>query len=77
MRCEPQEWEERDFAATRHSRFKPRVPICVSPPRRGRVYCTIHHRTVDGKIQYTRLQMASSEVVHGGLGRKICHRRRG
>ena len=38
MRCEPQEWEERDFAATRHSRFKPRVPICVSPPRRGRVW---------------------------------------
>ena len=29
------------------------------------------------QIQYTRFQMASSEVVHGGLGSKICHRRRG
>ena len=29
------------------------------------------------QIQYTRFQMTSSEVVHGGLGSKICHRRRG
>ena len=29
------------------------------------------------QIQYTRFQMASSEVAHGGLGSKICHRRRG
>ena len=29
------------------------------------------------QIQYTRFQMTSSEVVHGGLDSKICHRRRG
>ena len=34
------------------------------------------HSELD-QIQYTRFQMTSSEVVHGGLGSKICHRRRG
>ena len=29
------------------------------------------------QIQYTRFQMASSEVVHGGLGQQNCHRWRG
>ena len=29
------------------------------------------------QIQYTRFQMTSSEVVHGGLGSEIGHRRRG
>ena len=29
------------------------------------------------QIQYTRFQMTSSEVVHGGLGQQNCHRRRG
>ena len=43
------------------------------------VFCTtrnVAYHPID-QIQYTRFQMTSSEVVHGGLGQQNCHRRRG